>query len=129
MNLLDELRALNLPAGKFAIFGSGPMAVRQIRESNDLDVIVEPEVWDALVKKHPASLQTHPACLKIGHVEIYNTWLELTDKIHEMIATAELIENFPYVQLRYVVEWKTTMGREKDLQDLERIRNYNDRRK
>ena len=104
MNHLDELKALNLPTGKFAIFGSGPMAVRGIRESQDLDILVRPDLWDSLVERYPASLHSNPVCLKIGNVEIYNNWLELTDRINEMIDTAEVIANFPYVQLKYVVE-------------------------
>lgn len=104
MKYLDELKLLNLPAGKFAIFGSGPMAIRGIRESEDLDIIVKQDLWNTLVKKYPLLLHNNPTCLKIGHVEIYKDWLELSDKINEMIDSAEIITNFPYVQLKYVVE-------------------------
>ncbi|MFW5853020.1 MAG: hypothetical protein ACOCU8_00070 [Patescibacteria group bacterium] len=46
-----------------------------------------------------------------------------------MIDTAETIANFPFVQLKYVVEWKTQLGREKDLKDIELIQKYNDGQK
>ena len=36
----DELKKLNLPIGTYAIFSSGPLAVRNLRENNDLDIIV-----------------------------------------------------------------------------------------
>jgi hypothetical protein len=36
MKYLNELKLLKLPAGKFTIFGSGPMVVRKIRESRDI---------------------------------------------------------------------------------------------
>jgi len=98
MKYLKELSSLNLPAGKFAIFGSGPMAIRGIRESEDLDIIVKQDVWDSLAEKYPASLHSNPACLKIGNIEVYKDWLELSDKINEMIDTAETIANFPFVQ-------------------------------
>jgi len=32
---IEELEALKLPIGEYAIFGSGPLAVRRIRESQD----------------------------------------------------------------------------------------------
>lgn len=45
MNFLDELQSLKLSTEKFAIFGSGPIAVRGIRESEDLDIIVKQDLW------------------------------------------------------------------------------------
>jgi len=50
-SLLKELRKLNLPEGEFAVFGSGPMAIRGIRPAGDLDLIVTPAVWDFLLKR------------------------------------------------------------------------------
>ena len=129
MKHLNELSSLNLPAGKFAIFGSGPMSVRGIRESEDLDIIVKQDAWDFLANKYPASLHSNPTCLKIGNVEVYKDWLELSDRIDEMIDSAETIANFPFVRLKYVVEWKTQFGREKDLKDIELIQKYNDGQK
>jgi len=129
MKYLDELKSLNLPAGKFAIFGSGPMAVREIRQSNDLDIIIKQDLWNALLSQYPDSLHQNPTCLKIGNIEVYKDWLELSDKVYEMIDAAETIANFPFVRLKYVVEWKTQFGREKDLKDIELIQKYNDGQK
>lgn len=38
--LLEKLKRLNLPSEQYAIFGSGPMAVRDLKEANDIDLIV-----------------------------------------------------------------------------------------
>ena len=124
MKYLDELKNLNLPVGKFAIFGSGPMAVRGMRESHDLDVIVKKDVWEDLLEKYPECLQKNPVCLKIGNAEVYNSWINLSVDIDELIDTAETIENFPFVKLEYVIEWKKKFGREKDIKDLELIEKY-----
>jgi hypothetical protein len=129
MKYLKELKSLNLPTGKFAIFGSAPMTIRGIRESVDLDIIVKKDLWSELVKKYPDSLQEYPLCLKIGNIEIYKDWLMLSDKIDEMIDNAETIANFPFVQLKYVVEWKKQFGREKDIEDLKLIQKYNEGQK
>jgi len=51
MKYLDELKALALPPDQYAVFGSGPMAVRGIREANDLDLIVKESLWDDLRKR------------------------------------------------------------------------------
>ena len=52
---LAELKALNLPLGHYAIFGSGPLAVRGIREAADLDIIVSESLWKELLPKHEKS--------------------------------------------------------------------------
>ena len=51
--LLKELAKLNLPKDKFVIFGSGPMAIRGIRNSEDLDILVKEDLWKELSNKYP----------------------------------------------------------------------------
>ena len=50
--LTDEIRELSLPKGSFAIFGSGPMAIRGLKEPNDIDLIVTKDVYELLKNKH-----------------------------------------------------------------------------
>ena len=46
-SLFDLLRSLDLPAGDYAVFGSGPLIVRGLIEAgNDLDVISRGAAWD-----------------------------------------------------------------------------------
>ncbi|HEC94326.1 MAG TPA: hypothetical protein ENI56_03120 [Candidatus Kaiserbacteria bacterium] len=124
MKYLDELKSLNLPQLQFAIFGSGPMAIRGIRESNDIDVIVKQNLWKTLVNRYQSSLQDNPPCLKICNIEIYKKWPVVTDTIDELIDSAEKIKDFPFVQLKYVIEWKKYSGRKKDLKDIELLEKY-----
>jgi hypothetical protein len=42
---LNELRKLNLPRDGFVICGSGPLAVRGIRDSHDVDLVVKKKLW------------------------------------------------------------------------------------
>ena len=64
--LLSELDKLKLPKDKYIIFGSGPLAVRGIRESKGLDIIVTPDLWDKLVKKYKSDCRV----IRIGRIEI-----------------------------------------------------------
>ena len=41
---LAELKKLNLPNDKYAVFGSGPLAIYGIRDSEDIDIIVKSEL-------------------------------------------------------------------------------------
>ena len=51
MKHLAVLKKINLSVGQYAVFGSGPLAVRGIRPANDLDLIVKDELWRELNKK------------------------------------------------------------------------------
>lgn len=120
----DELNKLKLQKNKFAIFGSAILDIRNIRKTNDLDIIVKKDLWDDLSKKYKAKLRQNPTCVKIGNIEIYKDWPDLNNKINEMIDTAELIENFPFVKLEYLIESKKAMKRPKDLADIKLVGNY-----
>jgi hypothetical protein len=122
---LDELKDLNLPAGKFAIFGSGPLAVRNIREPHDADIVVKKDLWDILVKKYSPQMKGQITALKIGNnIEAYNEWINFTGRMDEIIDSAQLIEGLPFVKLNYVLEWKESVGREKDINDIKLIKEY-----
>ena len=76
---LDELKSLNLPKGKFAIFGSGPLSVRGLRENEDLDVLVTPDLWNELAEEYPITTKKgRPDSIYIGHIQIlelhYKDW-------------------------------------------------------
>ncbi len=53
-NLLVEVKALDFTEGEWAIYGSGPMAVRDIRQSNDLDIVV----FDSLYQPRGGNYQS-----------------------------------------------------------------------
>ncbi len=122
---LEELKKLNLPKGKYAIFGSGPLAIRGLRDVRDLDVIVKDDAYEKLCAKYPRHIKTEPVnCIQIGNLEIGNKWLNNSNQIDEMIETADIIYGFPFVKLKYVLEWKKKMGRDKDLKDVQLIEKY-----
>lgn len=119
---LDELKQLNLPSKQYAIFGSGPLAIRGIREARDIDVLVKKDLWDSLAKIYPPNEKSNG--LIIGHVELFSQWEPFDVNVDQLIDTAEIIEGLPFVRMEYVIEWKKHVGREKDKKDLELIEEY-----
>lgn len=123
---------MDLPEGEYAIFGSAPMAIRGLRDSNDLDLIVKQDLWSILNEKFPESFRLIQSSnwywdyevLQIGGIEILHTWWPLTDKIWQIIDTADIINWFPYARLEYVLEWKKSMWRDKDKKDVDLILEY-----
>lgn len=121
---IDKLQKINLPKGKFAIFGSAVLAIRNIRDAHDLDILVKADLWDELTRKYPDHLKHDPVRIKLGDIEIYNYWPFLADRVDEMIANAQIISNLPFVRLEYFLEWKKKMGRPKDSADIKLVEDY-----
>lgn len=126
-SVFDQVRSLNLPAGKFAIFGSGPIVARGLRDTVDVDVIVTDDVFDELAKDPSwvkVQMRDHHDALKKEGLEIYHTWAPGAWDIDELIKSAEMIDGLPFVQLDAVVEWKTLRDEGKDKGDLELIEKW-----
>jgi len=126
--LTDEIRELSLPKGSFAIFGSGPMAIRGLKEPNDIDLIVTKDVYELLKNKHgwdeKIYNESEKHYLRKGRIEAWNMWGPGNWDIPRLIETAELIDGLPYVTLDNVLAWKRRNGRPKDAADIEKIEKY-----
>lgn len=118
---LKELKKLDLPRDKFAVFGSGPMGIRGIRDSSDVDIIVKQNLWEELAKKNKVE---HEIMIKIGNVEICKNWLPWLDDTEKLIDDADIIKGIRFVKLKYVLEWKIKFNRDKDKKDVELIQKY-----
>lgn len=131
--LFAELRALPLTIGQYAIFGSGPLGIRGLRDIHDIDVIAAPELFDSLAKTNSRVNHDHGLHkIQIGDVEILDGWYPDVGPVGALIADAEMIEGLPFVQLEKVLEWKLKclreksreQVREKDTLDVARIAEY-----
>jgi hypothetical protein len=124
--LLYELDKLKLPKEKYVIFGNGPLAVRGIRESDDLDIIVTTDLWDKLIKKYKSQIkqfEPQSRVIKIGKIELGKYYSTFKDtKI--LFKSSELIKGHRYVNMEYLIKWKKALSRDKDKRDLELIKNY-----
>jgi hypothetical protein len=128
-DLLDELRAYELPTEHYVIAASGPLGVRGIREISDIDIAVDDWLWARLAATHgvdPAAASFHLS----ANVEAYRA-----DKfpahdglptIAEQIATAEMIDGLPFLHLSHLLKLKRARAWEKDLRDVELIREWLD---
>ncbi len=126
--LIKKVRDLNILPGEFAIFGSGPMAVRGLKEANDLDVIVTKKVYDDFKKRRDWVEKSFNGgekyYLEQDKIELWNDWGPGEWNIPQLIKTAEIIDALPYVNLKTVLQWKERNKRPKDLIDIEKIKTY-----
>ncbi len=126
--LLTKLKSLNLPIGQYVIISSGVMAVREIREANDLDIVVTRSLWKKLVSKYNTEGTNHRLVIRPDpNIEIlgpaYDPSQDLFD-VDELVSDCEVINGVSYLKLETVKKIKEKMGRDKDLKDIELINQY-----
>jgi hypothetical protein len=122
---LEELKNLNFPEDKFAIFGSGCLAIKNIRENNDIDIIAKRDLWEELIKKYPELNDKNN--IEIGNVEVAES-VPYVESIDQLIDDADIIEGVRFVKMNEILEWKKKMGREKDLKDVQLVLDWKNKK-
>ncbi len=109
--LFKRVKELNLPIGKFALFGSAPLGIRNLKNCHDIDIIVTEELWDEYKNKAEWELKEMPNKFKDvylcnGDIELWKNWRPENWDIRDLIRNAEIIESLPFVKLEEVIKWK-----------------------
>lgn len=126
-DVFELLRSLELPAGDYAIFGSGPLIVRGIVEAaNDLDILARGAAWERVqelgelvyLPEHDVEVVS---CFE-DVITIGTEWAIGDFDVDELIDTADDIEGLPFVRLEHVVAYKRIASRPKDLRHLELLK-------
>jgi hypothetical protein len=124
--LFGKLRELGLPVGHYAIFGSGPLAVRSlIPELRDLDVVARGVAWErasALGSVCVAPEGDSVVRFQDSAIEVFGGWLGWN--IDAMIDGAEIIDGLPFARLEDVLAFKRSYGRTKDLEHARLIEEH-----
>lgn len=124
--IIQKLKELNLPQGRYAVFGSGPLTARGLRESEDLDLIVADDFFQKYEKEEGWQVKQLKKGygLTCGNVELIREWWPGEWNIEKLIKEADIIKGFPFVRLEEVLKWKKMRGAEKDLKDIRLIEDF-----
>jgi hypothetical protein len=125
-NLFQQVRNLNLPLGKYVLFGSAPLGIRGLRKCSDIAVLVTDSVFEDYSKDKAWCFRTSPSgsdSLVLGDIELFKNWPGI-ENIEEFIQNAEILEDLPFVRLSDLLSWKKSRGKEKDFKDIETIETY-----
>ncbi|MDH4125340.1 MAG: hypothetical protein OEW64_08970 [Gammaproteobacteria bacterium] len=122
--LFEKVRSLNLPAGDFAIFGSGPLLVRGIiHEVQDIDIICRGAAWRRAQElgelSYLADFDLYVVSLDNDRISLGCRWGIGCFDIDELIDSAEVISGLPFVRLNFVIDYKRIAARPKDLVHLD----------
>jgi len=124
--LLKGLKKLNLPDRKYIIYGSGPLGIRGIRDIHDLDVVVSDDLYKKLLKKYPEKEidDGKKKKIKLGEIELFPASYSFIKDIKKIMNRADVINGFRFVNLEDLLKWKRKMGRKKDFEDIQSIKDY-----
>lgn len=125
--IFEQVKKLNLPKGKYVIFGSAPMGIRGIRDCHDLDIVVLEEVLEEIKKKPDWKVKNFENGRQIfvfGDIELWKDWWPGQWDTEDLIKRADIIDDLPFATLEDVLRWKKIFGRKKDWQDIQLIKKY-----
>jgi len=122
-SLLARVTELDLPAGHYAIFGSGPLIVRGwVEPSNDLDILCRGPAWEKALSVgdlvHLDDWGVDVVEVDSGVITLGRRWAIGSLDVDELIDSSEIIEGLPFVDLRYVAVYKKIADRTKDRRHL-----------
>ncbi len=128
---IENIKQINFPDDQFAVVSSGSLAVRGIREANDIDIIVTPTLWKDLIKRYQVNINesgVETIALE-NDIEILNPSQSIFGNskvipLSEIIESADVFNGVKFINLDHLKAMKNELGREKDLRDIALIENY-----
>lgn len=128
MNIVAKIKALNFPKGQYVVVASGILEVLNIRDSNDIDIVVTKTLFDKLRKSGEWTevIKYEKIFLKGDGVDIipHLDWEKYSTTTEEAIESAYYHEGIAFLNLEELCKFKLALGREKDLNDIKLIRDY-----
>lgn len=128
MNIFERAKKLNLPLGEYVIIGGGILEALGLRDTDDVDVAVTPNLFEKLRESKKYKEET-----KWGKLFLIGDKIEIgaklncdnySTKIDEAIRTVTIIDGVPFLNIEETIKFKTALGREKDFKDIELLKIY-----
>ena len=115
MDIITEVKKLDLPLGQYVVIGSGIMAQLGLREANDVDIAVTAALYATLRASGDWDEEERygKIFLKQGAVEINPRldWERYATTTEEAIASATIIDGVPFINFNELVMFKRVLGR------------------
>jgi len=132
MNIIERIKRLNLPMGKYVVVGSGTLEALGIRPANDIDIAVTPDLFKILQKTGGWEEEERYSkiFLKQDGIDVIPqlSWSDYPITTEMAIASALLINGVPFMNLEELKCFKLALGRQKDMADIALIENYQQER-
>ncbi len=128
-DIFNQVKALNLPIGKYAVIGSGVMSAYNIRTHRDIDLVVTQDLYEELKNQGWQTKQIKPdfEVVFFGVAEASPKMVTLDNyqpNIESLINKADIINDVAFTKLTDVIDFKRALGREKDINDILLIEDF-----
>jgi hypothetical protein len=122
---LRKFDQLEIPKKEYVFIASATLAIRDIREAQDLDILVTKKVFKNLKKRYKNKIKKEPyERIEIDELEIGYDWRGDEEKVKDWIQNAENVSGYQCMKLKDVIKLKKELGREKDKKDIKLIEDY-----
>ena len=131
-NFINEVKKFKLPISKYTVVGGGALTARGLRETSDIDLILTEDLYEQLKGEGWEEKEKRPGHFHIckDNAEAAKNFLHIDGcklNSEDIIKNSDMIEGIPVMTLDDLIELKQTMGREKDLKDIQLIKEHLDR--
>lgn len=122
--IASTLRLLGIPPEEALVVGGTVLALLDIRQAADIDVMIPRSKFEELAQKHnTASIYPDGSgCLRLGNVELMYEWYGKT--ITDFLPRAIKIGSLNLMSLNDLRAWKQMQDRPKDRRDIKLIDEY-----
>jgi hypothetical protein len=123
---LHELKELNLSPEDYLIVSSGSLAIHNIRECNDLDILISKKLFHELAQKYPVIVESELSKISLDDIELLyiTSYTDPEKDFNYQRNRADIIDGIPFQDLQTCLFFKEISSREKDKKDVELIKNY-----
>jgi len=127
--LFQNFRGLDIPVDEYIITSGGPLAIRNIKKTADVDVLASEKLWEELATKHQVKKYPERGVSIISLIDDIDV-LHFDEQSKdgptdiEQIKNAEIIDGLPFQSLRDCLWFKKHSDRAKDKQDIELAKEY-----
>ena len=128
MNIIEEVKKLDLPLGQYAVIGSAIMSVKGIRPSKDIDLIVTPRLFAELKNQGWKRKWFFHGVLKckaiqLGKAEAFSNMNRGSYRSgsDHVINTAEVIDGIPFMNLSELKKFKIELYKRENILDFPEI--------
>ena len=125
MSVVEKVRALRLPSDDYAVIGSGLLDAWGLRGSSDVDAVVSAKLFDELAEDSRFRIGSKHGdrFLECEDYEIFENWgAREEDSFAALLRESVVGDGVRFVSPHYLVKKKNARGWEKDLRDVELLK-------
>jgi len=114
MDIVQEIKKLDFPVGKYVVVGSGPLAAHGLKEARDIDIVVSDDLFERCISEDWEVLPwTYPE--KIGHSYLRRGPVELyldvncgnfNPTLEELLERSEAIDSVSFICIEDMIRFK-----------------------